>query len=282
MTNTTKATPVAAKTTPAETNAVVEREIKAKSKTALGAVNIPHELQVIMDTHESLVLTPPEDAHSMVTKHREKLGLTSIEVGELMGFGARSRVSMSEFENANVKIKPITYTLFALALGFHPAVKAKNAFDTSKQLVYKVNEHKGVDYAAFLQRSLDETGKTVEQVVGIEPGMSAEVIAKKPLSVDLVKGVLDGSVEPTSRQWGLIQLGVDRYVSGFQYPELIREKRLAFNYSQMKFGKLVGCSTQTISNYETFIMLPGDHVWAVIMLALDIHPNYSMVTGNKA
>lgn len=229
--------------------------------------------------HGNLILKPPKDnkeAGDMVMKHLAKTKLTAIELGEIMGYGARSRISMLEFEHGRVKIKPITYTLFAIALGFHPALPEK--FNLENKLVFTVNETEGVDYAAWLSEALKERGLTSDNMFD---HLSESGREKRSVPADVVDKILAGEYEPLAREWGYIQLALDKYVSGFDYPTSIREYRLALGESQPRFAPKVGLGGQTIGNYETNVMLPGDHVWAVIMLALDIHPSFSMLTGNK-
>ncbi|WP_296210870.1 helix-turn-helix transcriptional regulator [Psychrobacter sp. UBA3480] len=229
--------------------------------------------------HGNLILNPPADnkeAGKTIMKYLEKTDLTAIELGEIMGFGKRSRVSMLEFEHGRVKIKPITYTLFAIALGFHPALPEK--FDLKNKLVFTVNETEDVDYALWLREALDERG--------LEPGnmfdhLSAAGQKSRSVPADVIEKILSGEYEPLAREWGFIQLALDKFVSGFDYPKSIREYRESIGDSQPNFALKVGLGGQTIGNYETNVMLPADHVWAVIMLALDMHPSFSMLTGNK-
>lgn len=229
--------------------------------------------------HGNLILNPPKDnkeAGDMVMKYLAKTKLTAIELGEIMGYGTRSRISMLEFEHGRVKIKPITYTLFAIALGFHPALPEK--FNLDNKLVFTVNETEGVDYAGWLSEALKERDLKPDNMFD---HLSESGREKRSVPADVVEKILAGKYEPLAREWGYIQLALDKYVSGFDYPTAIREYRLALGESQPRFAAKVGLGGQTIGNYETNVMLPGDHVWAVIMLALDIHPSFSMLTGNK-
>lgn len=230
--------------------------------------------------HGSLILTPPADnkeAGDMVMKHLAKTKLTAIELGEIMGYGARSRISMLEFEHGRVKIKPITYTLFAIVLGFHPALPEK--FNLKNKLVFTVNQTEGVDYAGWLKEALAEKGLKPSNMFD---HLSKSGREKRSVPEDVVKKILAGKYEPLAREWGFIQLALNKFASGFDFPTAILEYRQALGDSQPKFAQKVGLGGQTIGNYETNVMLPGDHVWAVLMFALDIHPSFSMLTGNKA
>lgn len=229
--------------------------------------------------HGNLILNPPEDneeAGRMVMKHLANTNLTAIELGEIMGFGKRSRVSMLEFEHGRVKIKPITYTLFAIVLGFHPAMPER--FNLKSKMVFTVNQTEGVDYAIWLREALDERGLEPDNMFD---HLSAAGRKSRSVPADVVKKILAGEYEPLAKEWGFIQLALDKYTSGFDYPKSIREYRTSIGDSQPNFALKVGLGGQTIGNYETNVMLPADHVWAVIMLALDIHPSFSMLTGNK-
>lgn len=240
------------------------------------------EIKNMMEKHKDIILQPPANAAEIITNHRINLGLSRADVAKVLGLGKRGLASMREYEKEIKKIRPVTYTLFAIALRFHPSMPKD--YDSNQILVFKVNKTESVNFALVMKEGMSKIDMTLD-----------DLIKELRIKIDktLLQQYLSGSSKPNGREWRYIQLAMNFYASGFQIPDLIkkgresfyisddiREKRLAVGYSQQEFGQIVDCVAPTISNYEMRVMLPGDHPWAIIMLALNIHPNYSFISGN--
>ena len=55
-------------------------------------------------------------------------------------------------------------------------------------------------------------------------------------------------------------------ISTMKYSDFLKE-----------LSKILNINKQTLSNYESGQSIPGNHIWALIMLALDFHPTYRLL-----
>lgn len=210
----------------------------------------------------NILIPVPKNYGEVISKSRGKQGLIQEEISERLLM--RGRSAISEYENQSTTITIHTWSLLAIALNFHPNLPEGSFYD--KPLVFEASPEPKEGYAAFLNEALKDKRVSKRALC-----RHAKISDRKLTSY------LDGSAKPTARQWVAMQLALNHYVCGFDIAEILKAERVRKGWSQTDIAEITGLSAQSISNYETRKSIPGNHVWSLLMLAYDIHPNYHLV-----
>ena len=224
--------------------------------------------------YNNIVLSVPPNVGEIILKARENLGIRQEEVSDRLKM--RGRSSISEYETGTAVISEHTLSLMAIALNFHPNMPAKARF--SEELVFETNPVPKEGHSAFILNALEKRGMTLEALANIT-NANAEGI-----NLDELQRIIDEAPNdkgklsvPRAKQWVKIQLALETYASGVNVGKVLLEKRKAKGWSQLELSKILNINNQTLSNYESGQSIPGNHMWALIMLALDFHPNYRLL-----
>lgn len=221
----------------------------------------------------NVVLPVPENVGEIILKAREKLGIHQKEVSDRLKM--RGRAAISEYETETTAISEHTLSLMAIALNFHPNVPAKTRF--GEELVFETNPVPEEGYSAFILNALEQQGMTLEDLADITDSAEGITLAELERIVEEKANEKGKLSVPRAKQWVKIQLGLETYASGVNIRKVLREKRVEKGLHQNELSKILKVNKQTISNYESGHSIPGNHIWALIMLALDFHPNYKLL-----
>lgn len=222
---------------------------------------------------KNVVLPVPENAGEIIFKARENLALHQKEVSDRLKM--RGRAAISEYETGTTAISSHTLSLMAIALNFHPNMPANTKF--GEELVFETNPVPEEGYSAFILNALEQRGMTLKEladITDIAEGISLDELQRIVDEAPNAKGKL---TVPRAKQWVKIQLALETYSSGTNLGKTLLEKRKEKGWHQRELADILGVNKQTISNYESGQAIPGNHIWALIMLALDFHPNYKLL-----
>jgi len=224
--------------------------------------------------YNNIVLSVPPNVGEIILKARESMGIRQEEVSDRLKM--RGRSSISEYETGTAVISKNTLSLMAIALNFHPNMPAKARF--SEELVFETNPVPKEGHSAFILNALEKRGMTLEALANITnakaEGINLDELQRIIDEAPDVKGKLS---VPRAKQWVKIQLALETYASGVNVGKVLLEKRKAKGWSQLELSKILHINKQTLSNYESGQSIPGNHIWALIMLALDFHPTYRLL-----
>lgn len=256
----------AAKAKAAKAKAAKAAKAKAAKAKAAKAAKDP--------IYNNVVLPVPPNVGEIILKARESLGIHQEEVSDRLKM--RGRSSISEYETGTAAISDHTLSLMAIALNFHPNMPAKARF--SEELVFETNPTPKEGYSTFILNALEKRGMTLEALADITSA-TAEGIDLDELQriVDEVPDAKGNLSAPRAKQWVKIQLALETYASGTDIGKVLQKKRKEIGWHQSDLADILNINKQTLSNYESGKSIPGNHVWALIMLALDFHPNYKLL-----
>ncbi|MGP9666531.1 helix-turn-helix domain-containing protein [Psychrobacter sp. AOP31-A1-22] len=221
----------------------------------------------------NVVLEVPENVGDILAKARENLAIHQKEVSDRLKM--RGRASISEYETGKAPISEHTLSLMAIALNLHPNMPDKMKF--GEELVFETNPVPEEGYSAFILNALEQRGMTLEELADITDSAEGITLAELQRIVEEKANEKGKLSIPRAKQWVKIQLALETYASGVNISKLLREKRLAKGWNQPELASILKLTKQTISNYESGHSIPGDHIWALLMLALDFHPNYHLL-----
>lgn len=221
----------------------------------------------------NVVLEVPENVGDILAKARENLAIHQKEVSDRLKM--RGRASISEYETGKAPISEHTLSLMAIALNLHPNMPDKMKF--GEELVFETNPVPEEGYSAFILNALEQRGMTLSELADITDtaeGINLEELQRIVDEAPNAKGKL---TVPRAKQWVKIQLALETYSSGTNLGEILIKKRKEKGLNQRELADILHVNKQTISNYESGKAIPGNHIWALIMLALDFHPNYKLL-----
>lgn len=222
---------------------------------------------------KNVVLTVPENAGEIIFKARENLGLHQKEVSDRLKM--RGRAAISEYETGTTAISSHTLSLMAIVLNFHPNMPANSRF--GEELIFETNPVPEEGYSAFILNALEQRGMTLNELADITDTAEGINLDELQRIVDEAPNAKGKLTVPRAKQWVKIQLALETYSSGTNLGEILIKKRKEKGLNQRELADILGVNKQTISNYESGQAIPGNHIWALIMLALDFHPNYKLL-----
>lgn len=159
----------------------------------------------------------------------------------------------------------------AIALNLHPNTPANSFYD--EELVFDMNPVPKGGYGQFITDAMAKQGMSFDELAD-KVTFFAGGISREEL-----QALLDGEISkpPRAIHWVKIQLALNTFVSGFRAGDEILRRRKEKGWTQSDLAGVLEVNKQTISKYEAGHSIPGNHIWALIMLALDFHPHYRVM-----
>lgn len=224
--------------------------------------------------YNNIVLSVPSNIGEIITKAREAAQVHQKEISDRLKM--RGRAAICEYETETTVISEHTLSLMAIALNFHPNMPAKSRF--GEELVFETNPTPEEGYSAFILNALKEKGMSLEDLAAITSAYAGGITLPELKVIIEAKPDESGKLPvPRAKHWVKIQLALDTYASGINVGEITKREREARGWSQQELAGILKMNKQTVSNYESRYAIPGNHIWALMMLALDIHPNYKLL-----
>lgn len=211
---------------------------------------------------KNVLIPVPEKYGKVISAHRKSQKLTQKEVSDRLSM--RGRSAISEYENEITLITAHAWTLMAVALSFHPNLPKGVYYE--RPLVFETSPEPLEGFSEFIT-----TARAKRKL------SKKELSKKSNISEGKLNQIIKGSVKPSAREWISLQLALGEYAYGENIPKILKKERMRRDWSQADIASIVGLNAQSISNYETGKSIPGNHVWALLMLAYDVHPNYRLL-----